>query len=278
MTTVNYALVNYALGTSVSASRRLELQDSLFASVSERLLDSLAIQPADRVVELGIGAGSFGRRVLRRLGSGGCLIGVDYSQGLLDQASSALEGISPARVELVLSDIRQVGDLVSDANVVVARTVLHHLAFPEVLLGGLHGSLRPGTRLGFIEPEFRVFIGRHALLERLGRAELAPIRRWAEGISRYYQACGLAPTIGATLGRTLEAAGYRAVQCEWTECPTDAGAIENMLLYYDEIREKYQSLSIMTGEEIDRDKKLLASLSTENLPAVWGMYAVTCVV
>jgi hypothetical protein len=101
-------------------------------------------------------------------------------------------------------------------------------------------------------------------------------RRWAEGISRYYQACGLSPTIGATLARTLEAAGYESVACEWFECPMDANGIENMLLYYDEIRERYQSLGIMTATEIERDQQILASLDTSDVPAVWGMYCVTC--
>ena len=76
--------------------------------------------------------------------------------------------------------------------------------------------------------------------------------------------------------RTLELAGYRRVESEWFECPHDDAAIENMLLYYQEIRDKYVSLGVMTSAEIDEDQRLLASLSTDNLPAVWGMYCVTC--
>ena len=85
-------------------------------------------------------------------------------------------------------------------------------------------------------------------------------------------------SIGATLARTLEAAGYRQVHSEWFECPMDQAGIENMLLYYDEIREKYHSLGIMTSEEIDEQQRLLAALGVDNLPAVWGMYCVTCVI
>ncbi|HEV3022744.1 MAG TPA: methyltransferase domain-containing protein [Pirellulales bacterium] len=268
--------IAYALGTSASAARRLEIQDGQFAAISERLLDALNIRPADRVVELGCGAGSFTRRILRRLGPQGTLLGVDYSQGLLDQASKNLVGEGPARFELVLSDIRDVGTLVAGADVLLERTVLHHLTVPEALLGHLRRVLKPGARLGFIEPEFRALIARLAALESQGRAELAPLRRWAEGISRYYQACSLAPSIGATLGRSLEAAGYDQVRSVWSECATDAAAIENMLLYYNEVREKYVQLGIMTAEEIDRDQRHLASLSTDDLPAVWGMYCVTC--
>jgi ubiquinone/menaquinone biosynthesis C-methylase UbiE len=266
----------YALGANNAAARRLEIQDAQFAAISERLLDRLTLRPSDRVVELGIGAGSFTRRILRRLGPDATLIGLDKTQGLLDQAAANLAAIGSARVELQLADIGDADDWVAKADVLVGRTVLHHLEMPEVLLGRWRRVLRPDTRLGFIEPEFRALVGRLAALERKGRDDLAPLRGWAEGISRYYQSCGLSPTIGATLARTLEVAGYESVESEWFECPMDANGIENMLLYYDEIRDRYQALGTMTASEIDRDQKLLATLPASDLPAVWGMYCVTC--
>jgi ubiquinone/menaquinone biosynthesis C-methylase UbiE len=270
------SLSDYALGSSAEAARRLEVQDAQFGAVSERLLDKLNVQATEHVVELGVGAGSFTRRILRRLGPGGCLVGIDKTQGLLDQAAQRVQGISGASVELKLADINDLGQWLGQADVVVGRTVLHHLAMPEVLLGKLRNILPPGARLGFIEPEFRALVGRLAKLEGEGRSELAVFRRWAEAISHYYQACRLSPTIGATLARTLQAAGYDDVACEWCECPMDANGIENMLLYYDEIRERYISLGIMTAAEIDHDQQLLASLDPRNVPAVWGMYCVTC--
>jgi ubiquinone/menaquinone biosynthesis C-methylase UbiE len=265
----------YALGANVAAARRLEIQDAQFAAISERLLDRLSLRPNDRVLELGIGAGSFTRRLVRRLGPHGTLIGIDKTQGLLDQAAVNLAG-SPARVELKLADIGDADPWLVKANVVAERTVLHHLPMPEVQLGRWRHILQPGTRLGFVEPEFRVLVGRLAALESQGRAELAPLRRWAEGISRYYQSCGLSPTIGATLGPTLASAGYQDVVSEWFECPMDANGIENILLYYDEIGDRYQQFGTMTAEEIARDMELLRALPIDNLPAIWGMYCVTC--
>lgn len=268
-------LAGYALGANNAAARRLEIQDAQFAAISERLLDRLRLRPNDRVVELGIGAGSFTRRILPRLGPQGALIGIDKTQGLLDQAAGSLANVSSARIDLQLADIGDADRWLADADVVVGRTVLHHLEMPEVLLGRWRKVLRPGTRLGFIEPEFRALLARLSAWER-DRPELAPLRRWAEGISRYYQACRLSPTLGATLARTLEAAGYQNVADEWFECPLDAHGIENMLLYYGEIGDRYEALGIMTPAEIDRDQRLLAALATTDLPAVWGMYCVTC--
>src|SRR6266481_4571811 len=95
----------YVLGQSERAARRLEIQDAHFGEVSERLLDDLALRPNDRVVELGCGPGGFSRRILRRLGAGGVLVGVDCSEGLLVQARSALDGAGAARFEPVLADV-----------------------------------------------------------------------------------------------------------------------------------------------------------------------------
>src|SRR5579864_6420342 len=99
----------YVLGQSARAARRLEIQDAHFAEVSERLLDDLRLRPHDRVVELGCGPGSFSRRILRRLGERGVLVGIDCSEGLLAQARGALAGMGPARFEPVLADISGLG-------------------------------------------------------------------------------------------------------------------------------------------------------------------------
>src|SRR6202008_1112016 len=80
---------DYVLGHPAAGSRRLGVQDAPFAEASERLLDELALRPDDRVVEFGCGPGGFSRRILRRLGAGGVLVGVDCSQGLLDQAAQS---------------------------------------------------------------------------------------------------------------------------------------------------------------------------------------------
>ena len=271
------ALKEYVLGQSTDAARRLDIQDAQFAEVSELLLDEIDLRPNDRVVEIGIGAGGFSRRILRRLSLGGVLVGVDYSPGLLEQARQNLAGGGPARFEPVVADVSRPGPWLDGADVVLGRTVVHHIPMAEAWLGRLRIALRPGTRVGFIEPEFRALLGRFSVLEASGRPELAVLRVWAEGISRFYQASGLSPQVGATLAWALEAAGYAKVRGHSSECPTDETVIENLLLYYDEIRDKYQTLGIMNADEIERQKQQLRALPTGELPAVWGIHRVTAV-
>lgn len=265
----------YVLGQSARAARRLEIQDAHFADVSEQLLDELALKPGDRVVELGCGPGGFSRRVLRRLGKGGVLVGVDASEGLLEQARSALASAGPAEFKGMLADVSQPGPWLEGANVVLGRAVLHHVPMAELTLGKLRAVLPTGTRVGFIEPDFRSPLARLAHLEATTRPELAPLRVWAFAINHLYLANRISPDVGASLARTLQSAGYRHVREGWCECRSDSMMIENMLMFYDEVRDRLPALGILTSEEIDREQAALRALSPESLPAAWGMYRVT---
>jgi ubiquinone/menaquinone biosynthesis C-methylase UbiE len=266
----------YVLGQSERAARRLAIQDAHFGEVSERLLDDLALRPGDRVVELGCGPGGFSRRILRRLGAGGVLLGVDCSEGLLVQAQSALADLGPARFEPVLADIASLGPWLHGADVVVGRTVLHHIPMVEFVLGRLRATVKVGTRIGFLEPDFRTPLGRLAYLEATGRPDLAPLGVWAVAINQLYELNRLSPDVGATLAQTLETAGYRRVRNDWSECPSDAMTIENMLMFYDEVQDRLRDLGILAMEEIERQQRLLRALPTDRLPAVWGIYRVAC--
>ena len=267
---------DYVLGQSERAARRLEIQDLHFADVSEELLDELALKPDERVVEFGCGAGSFSKRILRRLGKGGVLVGVDSGEGLLKQAESSLADLGPARFEPVLADIVKLGDWLDGADVVTARTMLHHIPMVEVVLGQLRAALKPGTRVGFLEPDFRTPLGRLAYVERAGRPELAALRVWAFAINQLYLATRISPDCGATLARTLMMAGYRNVREHWSETRSGLETIENMLMFYDEVRERLHTLGIMTIAEIDEQQRLLRALTGDSLPPAWGIYRVTC--
>jgi len=269
---------DYVLGSSERAARRLQIQDAHFADVSERLLDDLALRPNDRVVELGCGPGGFSKRIARRLGQGGVLVGVDCTQGLLAQASNYLSGMGPARFEPTLADLSDLGPWLENADVVVGRAVLHHVPMVELLVGRLRARLRSGTRVGFMEPDFRSPLGRLAILESAGRADLAPLRVWAVAINHLYELNRLSPDVGASLARTFTSAGYTNVRSDWSECRSDEMMIENMLMFYDEVRDRLDVLGILTKAEVDEQQRLLRQLRSESLPPAWGTYRVACAV
>jgi ubiquinone/menaquinone biosynthesis C-methylase UbiE len=266
----------YVLGNSEAAAQRLAVQDAHFAEASERLLDELALRPSDRVVEFGCGPGAFSRRILRRLGAGGVLVGVDATEGLLAQAHAALAGSGPARFEPVQADIARLGPWLDGADVVVGRAVLHHIPMAELVLGRLHAALRAGTRIGFLEPDFRAPLARLAYLEAMGRPEVEALRTWATAINQLYLARRLSPAVGATLARALEGAGYRRVRAAWEVCKSDSAMVENIIMFFDEVGDRLISLGILTAEEIARQQRLLCSAQAASLPPAWATFRVAC--
>ncbi len=203
------------------------------------------------------------------------LVGVDASASLLEQAQRGLAQAGAARFEPVLADIAQPGPWLQGADAVVARTVLHHVPLAELLLGRLRALLPAGTRLGLLEPDFRAPLARLAYLQEQGRPELAVLATWALAINHLYQARLLSPALGATLAAALELAGCRNVQAFWSECPSDARVIDNMIMFYDEVRDRLADLHILSAAEVDEQQRLLRALPRDRLPAVWGSFGVT---
>lgn len=264
----------YVLGQAGNAARRLEIQDQQFAGPSEWLLDELQLQPDDRVIELGCGPGGMTRRILRRLGPKGVVVGVDGSSGLLDHARVAVASVGPARFEPVVANISDLGSWLDGADVVIGRNILHHVPMAELLVGRLRAAVRPGTRIGFIEPDFRIPVARLAHLETTGRTEIVPMRVWATVINQLYLGRNISSAVGATLGPAMEAAGYRQVRTAWSEYPTDAGVVENLLMFYDEVRDTLSNLGILSSNEVDEQQRLLRALTSFPLPAAWGAHSV----
>jgi len=157
----------------------------------------------------------------------------------------------------------------SSAVTIVRRPHNESIPMAELLLGRLRAVLRPGTRVGFLEPDFRAPLACVAYLEVAGRPELLPLRMWGCAINDLYQANRLSPAVGATLAAALETAGYRDVRASWSECRSDALMLENMRMVYDEVGDQLQTLGILTAEEIQRQQQLLKTLPAEGLPAMW---------
>lgn len=264
----------YVLGQSAQAARRLEIQDAHMGEASERFLDLLKLRPNDRVVELGCGPGGLSRRILRRLGPDGVLVIVDQSDGLLQEARQSLEGHGPARFETRHDNVSVLGEWLQGANVVAGRSVLHHIPMAEFLVGRLRAAVSPGTRVGFLEPDFRAPLGWLAYLNSGGRDDVTPLQVWARAINELYLARRISPDVGASLARTMAIAGYRDIAAHWSECRSDAMMLENMQMFYDEVREPLQSLQILTGTQIDEQQRLLRGLEPGNLPAAWATHAV----
>ncbi len=52
--------------------------------------------------------------------------------------------------------------------------------------------------------------------------------------------------------------------------------VENLLMFFDEVRDRLIELNILGAEQIDEQQRRLRELQAESLPPAWGIYRVVC--
>ena len=186
----------------------------------------------------------------------GVVVGVDNSEGLLEQAKAALAQEGPGQFEAVHADVTTLGPWLDGADAVVGRAMLHHVPMAEQFLGRLRGRLRRGTQVGFIEPDFRSPQARIAWMvarpdgtgaaARLGDRDQPALQRQPHLPVRRGHAAG-GRWICSSYGRTNSA---------WFECRSDSAMVENMRWFYAEVRDRLHEKGILRfAAEVDRQRQ-----------------------
>jgi SAM-dependent methyltransferase len=123
-----------------------QLSERFSAPIAERLLDIAKLAPAERVLDLGTGAGLLALRAAAQAPAGK-VIGIDHSSGMLRQAEEKAGrlGLSD-RVAFRRMDAESLEFDAGSFDVAVSLFVLLHLPNPRVAVNELHRVLRPGGR------------------------------------------------------------------------------------------------------------------------------------
>lgn len=108
------------------------------------VIDRLALDGAEVVLDAGCGSGRVTELLLGELGEGGCVIAVDGSEAMIEGARGRL-GDDP-RVRLVHSDLLDL-DLDGEVDAIFSNAVFHWIADHARLFEVLHAALRQGGRL-----------------------------------------------------------------------------------------------------------------------------------
>lgn len=117
--------------------------------VSDRMVELLAPQPGETVLDLAAGTGETGYRVLDRIGPGGRLISTDFAPSMVGAARKVGAELGLAGVEYRVLDAERM-DL-DDASVdgVLCRFAYMLMADPAAALAETRRVLRDGGRLSF---------------------------------------------------------------------------------------------------------------------------------
>ena len=104
----------------------------------------LRLLPRARIADLGIGSGEL---TLLLCDASEKVIGVDYSQPMLDRVRAKAERAGVKNLELRLGDLESLPLAAGEVDVVVLSQALHHAEQPARALAEAHRVLAPGGRL-----------------------------------------------------------------------------------------------------------------------------------
>ncbi len=124
-----------------------KVQDNVLAPVSEILIARAAIQPGERVVDIGCGCGATSFELARLVGSSGHVTGVDISSPMLGRARELTPPHAP--IEFLQADATVYPFKPASADVLFSRFGVMFFAQPSVSFANMRKALRPKGRLAF---------------------------------------------------------------------------------------------------------------------------------
>jgi demethylmenaquinone methyltransferase/2-methoxy-6-polyprenyl-1,4-benzoquinol methylase len=162
-------------------------------------LDEVAVRAGEKVLEVAVGPGATFVEILRRVGPGGTVTGVDLSPRMLDQTRRRALRAGWREVDVKEADARRLPFPDGTFDVLFNSYMLDLIPLGEmpVVLGEFLRVLKPGGRLALVNFSKRV-AGRRTLYERF--YETLP-RRWVP-----YVAGGCRPVV---MAGAVERAGFR---------------------------------------------------------------------
>lgn len=118
---------------------------------SSRLLEALAVQPGERVCDLGCGAGYLTLPLAERVGATGKVIAVDIQPEMLQALEERAQAAGIDGIRCVLGELADPRLDPASCDLVLMVDVYHELGYPEQVLAAVKRALAPGGRLVLVE-------------------------------------------------------------------------------------------------------------------------------
>ena len=137
---------NYAIATGEEDRDRLHVLSAIYDDYSNQWLDQCAIQPGDRVLEIGCGIGLMSQDIARKVGSEGSILATDLSEDQLKVARANLKDRNISNLKFQQLSAYELDKLDEKFDVVYVRFLLVHVPEPIKIIEQVKGVLKPGGR------------------------------------------------------------------------------------------------------------------------------------
>ncbi|SER80285.1 class I SAM-dependent methyltransferase [Natrinema salaciae] len=131
-------------------SDRYGMSERDFEPIREAAIDRLALEPGDRVLEVGCGPGVNFEPVRREIGAEGELVAVDYSPGMIANARDRIDARGWENVRVRRADATTV-EFEEPFDAALASLSLSVMPDVRRTVEHIYRSIGPGARLGVVD-------------------------------------------------------------------------------------------------------------------------------
>lgn len=213
----------------------------------------LDLAPGVSVLQVGAGTGDFDRLIADLVRPGGHVVGIDYSQSMVDEATARSEGLG-LPIEFQQADAHDLPFADASFDRCLATQVFQHLPGPKRALAEMVRVARSGGRVVITEPDWdsRVMaLGDLALGRALSRA-------WADKIPN--------PGIARELPAMFDAAGLTDVRLDATPYLLSGNSPEMAL---DLVAQPLADLREAGAIDSDHYEEILARVAARIAAGTW---------
>jgi len=132
---------------------RWEVESREVYTCRDQIVAALALQPGERVADIGTGTGLFLSSLSLAVGDKGKVYGVDIAEKFVAHIQKRAEKEQMTNLQAVLSNERSVCLEPGSVDVVFVCDAYHHFEYHEDMLRSIRSALAPGGRLVIVDFE-----------------------------------------------------------------------------------------------------------------------------